>query len=127
MCQVFQANHYLVKIVRIKNEQNQIVFDANKVLIKLLKLQNKTYEPLKKTASLGEIVLVKDSEDQCWKRCQILYFDSERVQILFIDEGTTTWYNPTSLDMFKLPEVFREAQLPRVTGQFFSDHFFVIT
>ena len=125
VCQVFQANHYLVKIVRIKNEQNQIIFDANKVLIKLLKLQNKTYEPLKKTASLGEIVLVKDSEDQCWKRCQILYSDSERVQILFIDEGTTTWYNPTRLDMFKLPEAFHEAQLPRVTGQFFSDPFFL--
>ena len=42
VCQVFQANHYLVKIVRIKNEQNQIIFDANKILIKLLKLQNNT-------------------------------------------------------------------------------------
>ena len=35
----------------------------------------------------------------------------------FIDEGTISTYNPTSLKMFKLPEDFTEIKIPRVTTE----------
>ena len=92
VCEVFQANHYLIKVVKIKNDLNQIVFDSTKFVIKLFKLQSTTFEPLEiSTVTVGDVVIIKDAEDQCWKRGQVLFSDTERVQILFIGKFRTKY------------------------------------
>ena len=111
---VIRANHFLVLIKKIYNEEQEILFDFLKVDLKLLKLNARVEFEAANDVSIGEIYCFKD-KDSCAKRVQVLKRKEQKVTVLFIDEGKDQELYIDQL--FTLPDEYSEHFLPRKANE----------
>lgn len=113
---VHKANFYDIRIVRVVSNAGQILIDADKVNIKLLKLNMKA-KLLEKLddVRIGQVLVIRDPEDESYKRGKVVVIKKKEFTIFLIDEGKCL--KGSDFDFFKIPNEFNEDVLPRLACQ----------